>query len=341
MNRRNALKLALGGAAAGTLVSAAASAQEAQAPAAAEAPPLPNLADAPLAPGWRRFQVGDAKVTVILDGVRPGDGPFPTFGEDQTAEAVAELMEANMLPSNQFVNFFHPVVVETGGQTVLIDTGFGSGGRSGGLGYLSQRLEAAGFAPDLINTVVLTHLHADHIGGLTENNAPAFPKAHHVVGRIEHEFWTSDAAKAGGTAGNAEAVAMRLGPLENNLVKAEDGDEVAPGLFLRAAYGHTPGHFALELNSGGKRMFFMGDVFGQYVVSLQRPEWQVRFDMGKQEAAETRKRFAAMLADEKLPFFGYHMPFPAVGYVLRDGDSFRYMPETYSLQLDREVSAPG
>ncbi|QOG07974.1 MBL fold metallo-hydrolase [Aureimonas sp. OT7] len=340
LDRRGALKLALGTAAAGAMVTAARAQQPAAEPAAPAAAPAPQSGgEAALAPGWQRFKLGDARITVVLDGVRPGDGPHPTFGEDQTAEAVAELMEANLLPAGRFVTFFNPVVIETGGETVLIDTGFGSGGRDGGLGQLRQRMEAAGIPADRVTMVVMTHLHGDHIGGLMEGDAPAFPRAHLIVGRQEYEFWTSDAAKSGGTAGNAEAVAAKVSPLESSMTLAEDGDEVAPGLFARAAYGHTPGHFVYELTSGGKRLFLMGDTFSQSVVTLQKPEWHVRFDMDKAAAAATRQRFAAMLADEKLPFTGYHLPFPAVGYVQRDGEAFRYVPETYALMIEDAAPA--
>lgn len=326
MNRRDAMMLGVAGLAAGTLPSGA-QAQE-------ESMEIETLIDQnPGAPGWRRFSIGNAVVIQILDGIRPGDGPFPTFGENQSAEAVGDLMAQNGLPRDRFVNFFQPTLLELGDQLILIDTGMGESGRGNGSGLLLQRMGAAGYAPEDVDLVVLTHLHGDHIGGLMENGAPAFPKARYAIGARELEFWTSDAAATGPSAGNAKMVRELVVPLRDRATMLNDGDEVAPGLTARAAFGHTPGMFAFELRSGDGRMMFTADIFGQFVVSFQRPDWHVRFDMDKEAAAATRKRFADTLVEAKIPFSGYHLPFPAVGEVVRDGEAYRFLPESYATLL--------
>lgn len=326
IDRRDAMKAAMAGLAIGGLYHTQAMAQEGSEDAM-------ERDEAPLAPGWRRFAIGDATVTQVLDGVRPGDGPHPIFGEDREAGEVAELMEANGLPANRFVNFFQPTIVEIGSEVVLVDTGFGADGRANGQGLLVQRMRAAGYEPQDVTTVFLTHYHGDHIAGLSEDGSPTFPNANLVAGRVEHEFWTSDAARSGPAAGNAEAVAAKVLPLEDGLRLVEDGDEIVPGLIARAAFGHTPGMMMLELSSNGERLFLTADVFGQFVVSLQRPDWHVRFDMDKEAAVATRRKVASMLAEEQVPFTGYHLPFPAVGTVQRDGEGYRFVPESYRLLL--------
>lgn len=326
INRRHALMLAAGGVAAGALPGNA-SAQEGTME-------IETLIDEnPGAPGWRRFTVGDAVVVQILDGIRPGEGPFPTFGENQSAEAVGDLMAANGLPRDRFVNFFQPTLIELGDQLVLIDTGMGEGGRANGMGLLLQRMGAAGYAPEDVDIVVLTHLHGDHIGGLMEGGSPAFPNARYAIGEQELAFWTSDEAMAGASSGNAKMVVQMVVPLRERATMLKDGDEVLPGLTARAAFGHTPGMLAFELRSGERRMMFMADTFSQFVVSFQHPEWHVRFDMDKQAAVATRQRFAEMLAGENILFAGYHLPFPAVGSVLRDGEAYRFLPEAYATLL--------
>jgi len=334
VSRRHALLLAAGGVSAGTLaVAGGASAQEGTA-AMTQAGTVGAADTFPLAPGWRRFQLGEATVTVILDGIRPGEGPFPTFGEDQTQEAVGTLMAENGLPKDRFVNFFHPTLIEIGDQLLLVDTGMGEAGRANGMGLLRQRMAAAGHAPEDVDVVVLTHLHGDHINGLMEGDAPAFPNARYVVGAEEMAFWTSAEAKSGSRADNAKAVEAKVVPFKDKTTLLADGDEVVPGVTARAAFGHTPGMLAFEVVSGDKRLFLMADTFSQFVVSFQRPQWQVRFDQDKVAAAETRSRFAAMLADEGVPIVGYHLPFPAMGYVQRDGDAFRFVPETYQSLIE-------
>lgn len=290
-------------------------------------------ADLPGAPGWHSFRLGDFQVTTILDGLRPGEGPHPIFGENQPAEAVAALLQANLLPPDRFVNGFTPTLVRTGTEAILFDTGLGAGGRENGLGQTRARLEAAGVRPEDVTLVVITHMHGDHIGGLMEGGAAAFPNARYAFGRREFDFWTAPERASGPTEGNAKAVAANVAPLQDRASFFEDGGEVAPGITALAAYGHTPGHTAFRLDSGGKSLMLTADAANHYVASLQRPDWHVRFDMDKEQAAETRKRVFGMLAAERMPFIGYHMPFPGVGYVEAIEGGFRWVPETYQLEL--------
>lgn len=326
IHRRNALKAAAASLAIGPLFHTQASAQE------RGADDMPSD-DHPFAPGWRRFRIGEIEVTQILDGIRPGEGPHPTFGEDQSAEDVAALMAENLLPQNQFVNFFQPTILRIGSEVVLVDTGFGEAGRENGMGLLVERMTAAGVRPEEVTLVVLTHLHGDHINGLTEGGSPVFSNAAIATGRVEYEFWTSDEARGGPAAGNAEAVAEKVVPLEDDIRLLDDGEEVVPGLTARAAFGHTPGMMIFEVESNGARLFLTADTLSQFVVSFQRPDWHVRFDMDKEAAVETRRRVLSMLAAERVPFTGYHLPFPALGYVQEEGEGYRFVPVSYQLDV--------
>jgi glyoxylase-like metal-dependent hydrolase (beta-lactamase superfamily II) len=284
-------------------------------------------------PGFNRFTLGSFEVTTVLDGLRPGDGPHPTFGEDQTAEAVAELMTANLLPTNRFVNGFTPTLVNTGSELVLFDTGLGAGGRENGLGQLASRMTASGYKPEDVTVVVITHMHGDHIGGLMTDGKPSFPNARYVFGQAEYDFWTAADRMSGPTEGNAKAVAANVKPLAEKATFLADGADALPGITSVAAFGHTPGHLAYRLESEGKVLLLTADTANHFVASLQQPDWHVRFDMAKDEAAATRRRIFDMVAAEKIPFIGYHMPFPSVGYVEKAGNGFRYIPETYQFDL--------
>lgn len=284
-------------------------------------------------PGFSKFRLGEFEVTTVLDGGRPSDGPHPTFGENQEAVAVAELMEANFLPSDKFVNGFAPVVIDTGSEKILFDTGLGEGGRANGLGQLRERMQAAGHQPDDIDIVVLTHFHGDHIGGLMEGGAPAFANAHYVAGQAEYDFWTAPERAEGQTANAAKAVEANVVPLAENMTFLADGDEVVSGISAVAAFGHTPGHLAFAVESGGRRLMLTADTSNHYVASLMRPDWHVRFDMDKDMAVETRKRIFDQIATDRIPFIGYHMPFPAVGFVEKIDLGYRYVPATYQFDL--------
>ncbi|MER0237684.1 MBL fold metallo-hydrolase [Fulvimarina sp. MAC8] len=334
MTRRQALAAgsALGLAAAGLSGSARAQDSDAAENAAVEA----DIARAQMmTPGWTRFDLGYARITTVLDGERPGDGPYPTFGMEQSQEAMAELMRANFLPESRIVSTFTPTLVELDDNLVLFDTGFGEGGRENGLGQLVERMEAAGYGTDSVTIVVLTHFHGDHIQGIvTGDGSPVFPNARYVAGRAEWDYWTSEEAKSGPQAGNAELVAKLLMPLEDQFTFLSDGDEVVTGITALAAFGHTPGHLIFEIESEGQRLMLTADTANHFVASLQKPEWHVKFDLDKEMAAETRKRVFDRIAEERVPFIGYHMPFPAVGYVEKlDGGGYRFIPETYQLEV--------
>lgn len=126
-------------------------------------------------PETNRFKLGNFEVLVVKDGARRAN-PGETFGTDQSAETVGKLLEDNFLPKEQFVNSFSPVLVNTGTDLVLFDTGFGESGRGAGNGRLIEGMAAAGYSPEDVTVVVLTHMHGDHIGGLMEKGAPAFSR---------------------------------------------------------------------------------------------------------------------------------------------------------------------
>ncbi|MBS3649236.1 MBL fold metallo-hydrolase [Pseudaminobacter sp. 19-2017] len=283
--------------------------------------------------GFNRFKFGEFQVTTILDGLRPGDGPHPIFGQNQSAEAVAELMEANLLPTNKFVNSFTPILVNTGSELILFDTGLGAGARENGMGQLASRMAASGYKPEDVTVVVISHMHGDHIGGLMENGAPAFANARYVMGQAEYDFWTAPERMSGPTVGGAKAVAANVKPLAEKTTFVGDGGEVVSGLGAMLAAGHTPGHLIFTVESGGKTLVLTADTANHYVASLQRPDWHVQFDADKDMAAATRRKVFDMIATDRLPFIGYHMPFPAVGYVEKLETGYRYVPETYQLDL--------
>ncbi|MFP4328787.1 MAG: MBL fold metallo-hydrolase, partial [Paracoccaceae bacterium] len=112
-----------------------------------------------------------------------------------------------------------------------------------------------------------------------------------------------------------------------------DGDSVASGITGMAAFGHTPGHMAYMLESEGKQLLVAADFANHYVWSLAHPDWEVRFDRDKEAAAATRRRLLDMLAADKVPFIGYHMPWPGVGYVDRHDNGYAYVPHSYQLML--------
>ena len=298
----------------------------------------PVLAKAPMLGAfqafYRRFSLGAFEVTTILDGQVQLTGPHPIFGQNVSADEVQKLAVANSLPPDQMEIGFTPVIVNTGKEVILFDTGNGEGKRRPKAGLLLERLKGAGFMPEQIDKVVITHAHPDHIGGLTEGGKPAFPNARYYMGEVEYNFW-ADKAKVDDKkfARVAGLVQKKVVPLAEKMSFVKDGDTIASGVTAMAAFGHTPGHMMYHIESGGKRLLLIADLTNHFVASLQKPEWHVKFDMDKEKAGQMRRKVLDMLATEKIPFTGYHMPFPSLGYIERKDDSFRFAAASYQLNL--------
>ncbi|MEO1089934.1 MAG: MBL fold metallo-hydrolase [Pseudomonadota bacterium] len=283
-------------------------------------------------PTYYRFVLGGFEVTTLLDGAIQLDGPHPIFGQDQTAEAVEALAEANHLPATRMEIGFTPVLVNTGNELVLFDSGNGPGRRPSAAN-LVQTLAAAGYTPEQVDVVVLTHFHGDHVGGLIEDGSVVYPNARLVTHAREFDFWTAEERLSGPTENTARLVQANVVPLAERMTFIDDGQDAASGITMVAAHGHTPGHAAYHIESEGRRLLLWADAANHYVMSVQRPDWHVRFDMDKEMAAATRRQLLDMAAAERIPATGYHMPFPAVGFVEADGAGYRWVQASYQLNL--------
>ncbi len=281
----------------------------------------------------RSLKLGSFRVLTVRDGMRPSGAPNETFGINQPAEAVGTLLAENFLPADRFVNSFTPTLVDTGSEVVLFDTGMGEGGREAGMGRLLEGLNYAGYTPDQISVVVITHMHGDHIGGLMEGGKPAFANARYVTGRTEYDFWVNPERMGTPAEQSHQNVLAKVQPLAEKLTFIEDEGEVVPGIRGLNAFGHSPGHMIFRVESEGRALILTADTANHFVLSLQRPDWEVRFDMDKAQAAATRKKVFDMIATDRLAFVGYHMPFPAAGFVEKVGEGYRFVPVSYQFDV--------
>jgi glyoxylase-like metal-dependent hydrolase (beta-lactamase superfamily II) len=266
---------------------------------------------------FNRVKLGGFEVTTILAGTRTVPGPQNIFGMNVSAEAFAEASQAAHIPTDAAQFFFTPTLVNTGNELILFDTGLNADGTT-------AAIEQAGYTSDQVDTVVITHMHGDHIGGLMQGETPTFPNARYLTGAKEFDAWA---------AMDNEGFETKVRPLADQMTMLDGGGSVASGITAMAAFGHTPGHMTYMLESEGKQLLVAADFANHYVWSLGYPDWEVKFDMDKAAAAKTRRSILDMLAADQMPFIGYHMPWPGTGFVEKQGEGYSYLPTSYQLML--------
>ncbi|MGF1502253.1 MAG: MBL fold metallo-hydrolase [Paracoccaceae bacterium] len=281
-----------------------------------------------------RTRVGAIRVTVLSDGQIEFPA-WPAYAPDATqAEVAAALRRRHLSPPNYRLDL-NAVLIETAAGRVLLDTGWA--GFAPGLGRLDRGLRAAGLAPGDIDLVVLTHLHPDHVGGLSEpDGTAAFERAEILVAAPELAQW-----QAGPDFGAMridarlrpvfEAAAATVTALGSQLRAVGPAEEILPGLTLWALPGHTRGHSGLEIASDGERLVCAGDTFHDQAFDLDQPGWATAFDYDPHQAEATRRRLLDAASSDGTRLLAYHMPFPGLGRVARAGEGYLWTPERWQL----------
>jgi len=287
-----------------------------------------------------RFKLGGFEVTTIMDSKVVRAGLTPSFGGEQQADEVRALAKANRLDPDRYEHPFTPMIVNTGKELVLFDTGNGSLREEHEqlknrlpAGNLVTRMAEAGYKPEDVDVVVITHGHPDHIGGLTKGGKPGFAKARYVFGAADFDFWKKGENVREARKFNRELYVKICVPLADRATFIKPGDEVVPGITAVDAFGHSPGLMDFHIESDGRRMLNWADTCNHYVVAIQRPEWQLDVDDDKEKAVATRKRILDMVTNENLLVAGFHMPFPGLGYVERAAGGYRWAPHSYQMNL--------
>jgi glyoxylase-like metal-dependent hydrolase (beta-lactamase superfamily II) len=288
--------------------------------------------------GSFRFEIGDFQCTSVSDGAL--NYPIESFFSDAPVEHVEEALRERDLPTAQVTTPYTCLFIDTGEHRVLVDTGAGDflGAHAAetfpGLdhstsvtGLLLENLRAAGIEPSDIDTVVITHAHPDHVGGtLDEAGRLVFGEARYFISQDEWDFWTSDAVTAKASAVMVDTARRNLEPLEDRVTLVEDASEIVPGVQVIAAFGHTPGHIALSIASGGEQLLHVSDAV-LYPLHLEHPEWTPVFDILPEQAAASKRRIFDLAAEEEALVFAHHFPpFPNLGHVRKQEQGWRWQP---------------
>jgi glyoxylase-like metal-dependent hydrolase (beta-lactamase superfamily II) len=279
-------------------------------------------------PGVYRYKLGDVELTALYDGIwnLPIDG---TFMRNASATAVNKALAAAFLPPNVLPISFTALLVNTGGKRVLIDTGT-AGQITDSAGFMNANLAAAGVTPAMIDTIVISHFHPDHIDGIkTKDGDKVFANAEILVPEPEWAFWMDDGnmSRASGAVHKYFLNARRIfNDIAKEVRRYRPGSEVAPGIVSIPAYGHTPGHTAFAIHSGKQSMLAMSDTVRNPYLFVRHPDWQPIFDMDGPLAVKARRHMLDRAAADRMLVEAYHFPFPASGHIVKSGSGYELVP---------------
>lgn len=284
------------------------------------------------APGAYRMMLGDFEITALNDGTV--DLPVDKLlKERQPGQVLRALRHAYLgVPLETSVNGY---LINTGAKLVLVDTG-AAGLFGPTLGRLQANLRAAGYQPEQVDEVYITHLHPDHVGGLLgPDGKPAFPNAVVRFDKRDADFWLSpeqmDKAPADAKGFFQGAMASLKPYQEAGRVQPFDGaTELLPGLRAQPAYGHTPGHTVYTVESQGRKLVIWGDLMHVAAVQFSDPTVTIAFDTDSKAAMPQRRKAYAAAAEQGFYVAVAHVSFPGIGQLRPDGKGYRWLPANYS-----------
>jgi glyoxylase-like metal-dependent hydrolase (beta-lactamase superfamily II) len=272
------------------------------------------------------FKVG------AIECIAVSDGTFAYTPDAFIANAPVERFEQELrdhnLPAHEVISPYTCLLVNTGKNRLLVDTG-------------------AGVAAADIDTIVLTHGHADHIGGAADSlGAPLFLNARYVMWQSEWEFWNQERPDLGTMPADdhikhllIDFAHAKLPPIRGQIDLIDREIEIVPGIYAIQAPGHTPGHIALLISSGDQQLLHMADTV-LHPILMEHPEWRPSFDLMPEQAAATKRRILDRAAADQVLALAFHFPFPGLGRVLAKGGAWQWQPvDTFDQAADSR--APG
>lgn len=283
-------------------------------------------------PGYYRMALGDFEVTALYDGYIDLDRKLLVGASPQDIQNLLARMFVDAPQMQTAVNGF---LVHTGAHLVLVDTGTAKA-LGPALGAIPDNIRASGYDPAQVDTVLLTHLHPDHVNGLlTADGKAAFPNAEVRMAKAESDYWLDEAVAAKAPSDVQPFFKMArdvltpyiaagrfrpFGPREETLL---------PGVRAVPAAGHTPGHTAYLFSSGDQHLLAWGDLVHSAAVQFARPDIAIEFDIDQGQAVAMRRRLFADAATEKIWIAGAHLPFPGLGHVRAEASGYAWVPIEY------------
>lgn len=283
--------------------------------------------------GYYHHQFGKTKITALLDGsIYLNPSMFKGLSDEQKNEILNKYYVDQSKGVQTSVNAF---LINTDNQLIMIDSGaascFGAN-----LGSIYNNLKASGYQPTQVSSIFLTHLHPDHVCGISNNGVANYPNATLNISKTEYDYWlnpntvkTLAKEKQAGFLATVEKIKAALAPYEKaKKVKTFSNKSLGLGpIQFSTSFGHTPGHYSFKLKDADQEVVFIGDIVHSHTLQFDQPSTAIEFDIEPEAAVQTRLEHFAQYAKQGQLIAAPHLPFPGIGHIYsNNGKNYQWIP---------------
>lgn len=282
--------------------------------------------------GYYHYQISNTQITALLDGTNYlNPSIFKGLNDSEKSQILKKYHADQAKGIQTSINAF---LINTGKQLLMVDSGaascFGTH-----LGSIYSNLKASGYEPTQVNDIFLTHLHPDHVCGITNNGVANYPNATLHISKTEYDYWLSPNTvkklpkdKQIGFLATVDKIKATLEPYEKTKkIKVFSDKALRFGAVeFKPSFGHTPGHYSFKLKADGQEVVFIGDIVHSHTLQFEKPETAIEFDIDPQAAVQTRLQDFAQYAKDGQLIAAPHLPFPGLGYIYKNGPSYQWIP---------------
>ncbi|HAY3563987.1 TPA: MBL fold metallo-hydrolase [Elizabethkingia meningoseptica] len=285
-----------------------------------------------------QIKLGEIKVTALTDGTLPIDVEklFDTGSPGKPTELANQAFLQN--PVEVSINVY---LIQYGNKNILVDSGSGElFGKYGG--KLAESLKQTGITPEQITDILITHIHADHSGGLVIAGKKIFSKAIIHINKAELDFWLKEENKQKAddrtmganeqTFRNAQDMITPYLQSKQVITFSGETENIVPYISAMPYPGHTPGHTIYVLNNTTEKVYFWGDLIHVPGLQFINPSLHVHFDVDMKEGKLKRNSFYERAASDKFLIAGAHISFPGIGHLKKNGTEYIWMPIPFSIE---------
>ena len=274
-----------------------------------------------------RFQIDDINCIVLEEGTIVSDFNISDVLQrypNATEEEIQDALKYIEIDDGKMQNYLNTLYIETGDTKILVDAGMGHNPERPDIGKTVAALASEEIKPEDIDIVYITHFHGDHYMGLLSNGEATFPNARYLTLDDEWNYWLSEDAREN-MAERVQGILNVVTSLEDKFSTVSAGDELAPGVNVMAIPGHTMGQSAIKIESGDEMVIHLVDLLHS-TAQFRYPDWHFVWDTDGELAVQSRRAQLANAVNRNYMVMFYHLPFPGLGHVERDGQNYKWIP---------------